>query len=227
MALGVYPEVTLAQARERHQDGRKQLAAEVDPMAQRKQQASAPAATTFEQATRQWWAHWSSRSARHAEYVIRRLEADIFPEIGNMPIGGIPASAFRDAVKKIEARGALRRSEAGLADLRPNHAVRRRARLGRAQSCCDVRPADVLKVRKKRNYARIDAKELPELLRKIEEYDGSECTVLGLKLMVYTFVRTTELIYARWEEFDIPGALACTSGAHQGDFIRSWPPIPR
>ena len=59
MALGVYPEVTLAQARERHQDGRKQLAAEVDPMAQRKQQASAPAATTFEQATRQWWAHWS------------------------------------------------------------------------------------------------------------------------------------------------------------------------
>ena len=88
MALGVYPEVTLAQARERHQDGRKQLAAEVDPMAQRKQQASAPAATTFEQATRQWWAHWSpSRSARHAEYVIRRLEADIFPEIGNMPIG--------------------------------------------------------------------------------------------------------------------------------------------
>ena len=69
--------------------------------------------------------------------------------------------------------------------------------------------------------------ELPELLRKIEEYDGSECTVLGLKLMVYTFVRTTELIYARWEEFDIPGALACTSGAHQGDFIRSWPPIPR
>ena len=81
-------------------------------------------------------------------------------------------------------RGALRRSEAGLADLRPNHAVRRRARFGRAQSCCDVRPADVLKVRKKRNYARIDAKELPELLRKIEEYDGSECTVLGLKLMV-------------------------------------------
>ncbi|WP_081451596.1 tyrosine-type recombinase/integrase [Achromobacter piechaudii] len=85
MALGVYPDVSLAQARERHQEGRKLLASGVDPMADRKQQASAPAATTFEQAARQWWVHWSpSRSARHAEYVLRRLEADVFPEIGGI-----------------------------------------------------------------------------------------------------------------------------------------------
>lgn len=67
MTLGVYPDVSLAQARERHQDGRRLLTAGVDPMVDRKQQASAPAATTFEQAARQWWAHWSpSRSTRHA-----------------------------------------------------------------------------------------------------------------------------------------------------------------
>lgn len=54
MAVGVYPDVSLAQARERHQEGRKLLASGVDPMADRKQQASAPAATTFEQAANGW-----------------------------------------------------------------------------------------------------------------------------------------------------------------------------
>jgi integrase len=70
----------------------------------------------------------------------------------------------------------------------------------------DVRPADALKVRKKRNYARVDAKKLPELLKAMEVYLGSEYTRLALKLMVLTFVRTTELIGARWDEFDLDAA---------------------
>ncbi|OVZ62533.1 integrase [Pigmentiphaga sp. NML030171] len=57
LALGVYPDVSLAQARERHQEGRKILASGADPVAARKQQASAPEALTFEQAAREWWAH--------------------------------------------------------------------------------------------------------------------------------------------------------------------------
>jgi integrase len=53
------------------------------------------------------------------------------------------------------------------------------------------------------NYARIDARELPVLLRKIEGYQGTPVTRLAIKLMALTFVRTGELIGARWEEFDI------------------------
>jgi integrase len=67
----------------------------------------------------------------------------------------------------------------------------------------DVRPADALKPRKKDHYARLDTKELPELLRKIEAYQGSPWTRLAIKLMMLTFVRTGELIGAQWDEFDL------------------------
>ncbi|MPT37789.1 MAG: DUF4102 domain-containing protein [Achromobacter sp.] len=207
MALGVYPEVSLAQARERHQEGRKLLASGIDPMADRKRQASAPATTTFEQAARQWWAHWSpSRSTRHADYVLRRLEADVFPEIGGMPAGGIPASSFRDTIKKIEARGALDIAKRALQTCGQIMRYAVAHDLAERNPVSDVRPADVLKARKKRNYARVDAKELPELLKAMESYVGSEYTRLALKLMALTFVRTTELIAARWEEFDLDAA---------------------
>ncbi|MEO6321317.1 MAG: site-specific integrase [Polaromonas sp.] len=64
----------------------------------------------------------------------------------------------------------------------------------------------MLAPRKKENYARIDARELPALLRKIEGYVGTPTTRLAMKLMALTFVRTGELIGARWEEFDFEAA---------------------
>ena len=67
----------------------------------------------------------------------------------------------------------------------------------------DVKPADILKPRKKRNYPRVTAKELPDLLRAIDGYVGGEHTRLALQLMALTFVRTSELIGARWPEFDL------------------------
>jgi integrase len=67
----------------------------------------------------------------------------------------------------------------------------------------DIRPADILKPRKKRNYPRVTAPELPDLLRAIDGYAGGEHTRLALQLMALTFVRTSELIGARWPEFDL------------------------
>lgn len=67
----------------------------------------------------------------------------------------------------------------------------------------EVRPADILKPRKRRNYPRVTARELPDLLSAIDEYVGSEHTRLALQLMALTFVRTSELIGARWSEFDL------------------------
>lgn len=103
MALGVYPDVSLAEAREAHQTARKLLASGADPMAERKQQAFAPAGTTFMQVARQWWDHWSpSRSARHADYVLRRMETDIFPVLGQRPISEIQAPELVRMTKTIE-----------------------------------------------------------------------------------------------------------------------------
>jgi integrase len=62
----------------------------------------------------------------------------------------------------------------------------------------DVKPADILKSHKKRNYPRVDEAELPMLLRAIDSYSGGEHTRLALQLMALTFVRTSELIGARW-----------------------------
>jgi integrase len=70
----------------------------------------------------------------------------------------------------------------------------------------DIKPGDVLASRQKQNLARIDSKELPDLLRHIEAYQGAAITRLAMKLMAMTFVRTTELIGARWEEFDLDAA---------------------
>jgi integrase len=67
----------------------------------------------------------------------------------------------------------------------------------------EIRPSDILKTSQRVNYARIDAKELPNLLRQIEVYPGTHVTRLAIKLMAMTFVRTTELIEAKWSEFDL------------------------
>jgi integrase len=69
-----------------------------------------------------------------------------------------------------------------------------------------IKPADVLKPRKRRNYARIDAADLPPLLHAMDTYVGSEHTRLALQLMALTFVRTSELIGASWSEFDTEAA---------------------
>ena len=70
----------------------------------------------------------------------------------------------------------------------------------------EIRPSDILKSTRKVNYARVDAKELPALLRNIEVYQGTHVTRLAMKLMALTFVRTSELIGAKWAEFDLEAA---------------------
>lgn len=70
----------------------------------------------------------------------------------------------------------------------------------------DMRPGEALKQRKKAHYARLEAKDMPQLLRKVEAYAGTPYTRTAIKLMALTFVRTSELIGARWDEFDLDAA---------------------
>ena len=199
LALGIYPDVRLVQARARHQDARRLLAEGVDPSA--KKQASV---LTFELVARQWHCHWSmGRSERHAHYVLTRLEADIFPEIGSLPVSEIPTSTFRDAVKKIETRGALDIAKRVLQTCGQIMRYAVANDLASRNPVTEVRPADVLKPHKRRNYPRVGAKELPDLLNAIDAYVGTEHTRLALQLMTLTFVRTSELIGAHWSEIDM------------------------
>jgi integrase len=209
-SLGRYPDVSLAQAREKRDQLRKQLAFEIDPVQSQRQAKAAKKLAqqnSFEAVARLWFAGWrAARSPRHADYVIRRLEADVFPVIGKRPIAEIQAPELVAMMKAIEKRGALDIAKRcyQMAGQVFRYAIAHG--LARRNPASDVKPGDVLASRRKENYARIDAKELPELLRKIEGYQGTPATRLALKLMALTFVRTSELIGARWEEFDFQAA---------------------
>lgn len=209
MALGVYPNVSLAQARDKADLARKLLATGVDPMAARKSDKIArrlAVEDTFAAVAKKWWESWkAARSDSHTVYVWRRLEADVFPAIGKRPVAEIEAPELVAMMKAIEKRGALDIAKRALQTCSQIFRYAVAHGLAKRNPAVEIRPSDVLASRKKENYARLDSKELPELLRKIEVYNGSTVTRVAIKLMAMTFVRTSELIGARWEEFDLDG----------------------
>jgi len=206
-SLGKYPEVSLAEAREKRDQMRKLIAKGIDPVQSQKadKEAKKLAQTnSFEAVARTWFEGWSAaRSPRHAEYVIRRLEADVFPVIGSRPVSEIQAPELVKMMKAIQRRGALDIAKrcyqmtGQVFRYAIAHGIAERNPAG------DIKPSDILPSRLKTNYARVDAKELPALLRAIEAYQGTPVTRLAMKLMTLTFVRTSELIGARWQEFDL------------------------
>jgi integrase len=205
--FGGYPEVSLALARERHRNARKLLAEGIDPMEQRKALKSAQdaaSANSFAIVTALWLEHWSeAKSARHVDSVRRRMAADILPALGSRPIGAIEAPEVVAMTKAIEQRGA---HDIAKRALQMTGQVFRYAiahGYAKRNPAVEIRPSDILKSVRKANYARIDAKELPDLLRKIEVYQGTHVTRLAIKLLALTFVRTSELIEAKWSEFDL------------------------
>ena len=209
MALGVYPDVSLAQARDKADLARKLLATGVDPMDARKSDKIArrlAVEDTFAAVAKKCWESWrAARSDSHTVYVWRRLEADVFPAIGKRPVAEIEAPELVAMMKTIEKRGALDIAKRALQTCSQNFRYAIAHGLAKRNPAVEIRPSDVLASRKKENYARVDSKELPELLRKIKVYNGSTVTRVAIKLMAMTFVRTSELIGVRWEEFDLDG----------------------
>ena len=117
MALGEFPLVTLKEARERHAAARKVLAGGIDPMAERKAEVESRrreaekrerlAANSFENIARKWWEWWAAgKSPRHADYVLRRLEADVFPAFGHKFIDNVTPADIRSLMLAIEGRNA-------------------------------------------------------------------------------------------------------------------------
>lgn len=206
LALGVYPAVKLGEARERRATARQQLEIS-DPMAARKATKLAErldSDNSFKSVAVLWWNQWKgTRTAQHAGQVMRRFEANVFPYIGARPVAHIEAPELVAMLKGIEKRGV---SDVAKRALQTSSQVFRYAiahGLAKRNPATDIKPNDILAAREKKNLARIDSKELPDLLRKIDAYHGTPTTRLAMKLMSLTFVRTTELIGASWAEFDL------------------------
>lgn len=207
MALGQYPDVPLALARERHLVARKLLATGVDPMAQRKAEknaARAEAENAFKNIAWLWFDHWKlEKSAQHVDATRRRMEANMLPVLGERPISEIEAPELVTMVKAIEARGASDLAKRAMENAGQIFRFAIAHGYAKRNPASEIRPSDILKPTRKTNLARIDAKDLPALLRAIEVYQGSHVTRLAMKLMALTFVRTSELIGAKWSEFDM------------------------
>lgn len=205
------------EARERHAEARKALASGIDPMAERKAEGQAKqreaealqreAENSFENVTRKWWEWWSiGKSPRHADTVMRRLEVDVFPVFGHRCIDAVTTADVREVMLTVERRDARDVAK------RVHETTSQVFRFAIARDiasrnpAADFKPRDILAEARTENRARVDVKELPELLAKMDDCNGDAITRFAMKLMAYTFVRTSEEIEAPWSEFDLDEA---------------------
>ncbi|NIF78877.1 DUF4102 domain-containing protein [Paraburkholderia sp. Cy-641] len=206
-AFGVYPEVTLAEARERCLAARKLLASGIDPSEQKKETKrtrAIEATSSFEAVAREWFeSQKGGWTDVYAGKVINSLEVDAFPKIGPKPIADIEAPHMLEILRAIEARGVR---ETAKRVMQRSRAV---FQYGIMTGRCSRNPAadiDVETVLKKgpgvQHMARVKPMEIPQLMRDIAEYQGEVVTRLALRFMALTFVRTTEMINAEWTEID-------------------------
>ena len=206
MALGTFPVVTLAEARIRHLDARKLLASGADPNAKadHEQGSSRPKANTASELANGWFDHWKvGKDSIHVVHVRTRLDVDILPVIGHLHVNAVKPSHIVQIVKNVESRGALDLARRAFQTCSQVFRYAIANAVTENNPAALIKPADLLKPIKAVNMARVSEKELPQLLVDIDNYNGEVLTRFGLKLVMYTAVRTTELIEAQWPEFDL------------------------
>lgn len=207
LAFGKYPDVTLLQARKQRQEAKALLQQDIDPGEHKKAQKAASkeaAANTFEKVAREWHTNrldtWQPSTAKD---IINRLEKDIFPEIGSIPVHAIRHKHLIDTLRKIESRGAheiakrLRANCARILDYAIQHDLTDR------NIARDL--TDVLKPVRKGHFAAITADELPEFLRAMDKNAARLYmpTRIALSLILLLFLRTSELIETPWSEIHL------------------------
>lgn len=209
LALGVYPEVSLKEARLKRDDARKQIADGDDPAAMRKMDKViklAAAANTFEAIALEWHERESHEwSAAHSERVLSAMKTHIFPYIGDRPINEIRPLELLEVLRKVESAG----------NIDTTKRLRQRCsavfRLAILTGRCDSDPAapltDALKSQQSTPRKALMREDIPAFLEALEKYDGSVQTRLMMKLMLLTFTRVGEMAMARWEEIDFDKAL--------------------
>jgi integrase len=208
LSLGIYPQTSLVEARQKRDQASILLAKGVDPNDTKKAQKAAGTqeTETFEIIAREWFAKFSpTMAASHAKTIIRRLELFVFPWLGNKAVKSISAPDLLSALRRIEAKGAL--ETAHRVKQVCGQVFRYAIATGRAERdpSGDLRgalpPASV-----KHMATMTDPKEIAGLLRAIDDYRGSMVTRCALQLAPLVFVRPGELRQAEWSEVNLETA---------------------
>jgi integrase len=209
LSLGVYPDVSLKDARQRRDDARKLLANDTDPGENRKAVKAAKserAANSFEVVAREWFARKSpSWATSNADKIMGRLENDAFPWLGTRPISDITPPELLKVLRRIEDRGAV--ESAHRVKNYCSQIFRYAIATGRAErdASSDLRGALTSPVKQHR-AAITDPMAVGGLLRAIDGYQGSFVTKCALRLAPQLFVRPGELRQAEWVEFNLDNA---------------------
>jgi integrase len=206
LSLGTYPDISLSQARQKREDSKKLLAIDIDPSESRKQTKADNKLNTensFELVAREWWqSHMKNKADSHKEKVIRRFELYLFPWIGKKPISSITAPQMLETLRRIEKQNKVETAHRTLQTA--GQVFRYAVQTGRAvrDVTADLKgalPATTVK----HMAAFTEPKDVAELLRALDAFNGTLTVQCAIKLAPLVFVRPSELRMAKWSDIDL------------------------
>ena len=236
MAFGVYPETSLADARQKREEARRLVAAGVDPREHKRpvKEELAKEVITFESVARDWHASNQKWSESHSGRVLKSLEDNLFDAIGKRNIAELKTRDLLIPIKAVEMSGRL--EVAARLQQRTTAIMRFAVQSG----LIDYNPAQeiagAVATAKRQHRAALELNRIPELLHRIDTYTGRLLTRLAVELTLLVFIRSSELRFARWSEVDfytamwtIPGEREPLEGvkhSHRGSKMRTPHLVP-
>lgn len=236
LALGIYPEISLADARARRDEARKQLANGVDPSESKKavKVEQEQEAITFEVVAREWHASNRQWSEAHSARVLKSLEDNLFQSIGKRNITDLGTRDLLPPIKAVEMSGRL--EVASRLQQRTTAIMRYAVQSGLIDYNPAQEMAGAVATGKRKHRAALELNRVSELLHRIDYYSGRPLTRLAVELTLLVFIRSSELRFARWSEVDfetamwtIPGEREPLEGvkhSHRGSKMRTPHLVP-
>ena len=201
LALGVYPEVSLADARARRDEARKLLANSIDPGDKKKNdKVEQEEARTFEQLAIEWHATNKKWSEEHSRRVLKSLEDNLFPAIGKRNIADLKTRDLLTPIKAVEMSGRL--EVASRLQQRTTAIMRYAVQSGLLDYNPAQEMAGAVASSNRQHRPALELRRIPELLQRIDNYTGRPLTRLAVELTLLVFIRSSELRFARWSEID-------------------------
>ena len=209
MAFGVYPAVSLAQARALRDEAKKKLAEGIDPSFAKKEEKlvrDVQLNNTFQAVALEWHGTKVSRwSEGYASDIIEAFNKDIFPYIGQQPVNDIKPLVLLNVLRRMENRGATEKAKK--VRQRCSEVFRYAIVTGRAEYNPAADLTSAMSGHESKHYPFLTVEELPDFFKALAGYTGSPLVVLAARLLILTGVRTGELRGAFWSEFDLEKAV--------------------
>ncbi|MBJ9243280.1 tyrosine-type recombinase/integrase [Citrobacter koseri] len=209
MAFGVYPAVSLAQARALRDEAKKKLAEGIDPSFAKKEEKlvrDVQLNNTFQSVALEWHGTKVGRwSEGYASDIIEAFNKDIFPYIGQQPVNEIKPLVLLNVLRRMESRGATEKAKK--VRQRCSEVFRYAIVTGRAEYNPAADLTSAMSGHESKHYPFLTVEELPDFFTALSGYTGSPMVVLAARLLILTGVRTGELRGAFWSEFDLEKAV--------------------